>query len=57
MPFARDFAQSCNTAFVSLAKRLAPDALTRTARDFGLGRTARAARCRRAATRSSARRR
>ena len=24
----RDFAQSCNTAFVSLAKRLAPDALT-----------------------------
>ena len=39
VPFARDFAQSCNTAFVSLAKRLAPDALTRTARDFGLGRT------------------
>ena len=38
VPFARDFAQSCNTAFVSLAKRLAPDALTRTARDFGLGR-------------------
>ena len=37
--FARDFAQSCNTAFVSLAKRLEPDALTRTARDFGLGRT------------------
>ena len=39
VPFARDFAQSCNTAFVSLAKRLAPDALTRTGRDFGLGRT------------------
>jgi cell division protein FtsI/penicillin-binding protein 2 len=39
VPFARDFAQSCNTAFVSLAKRLAPDALTRIARDFGLGRT------------------
>jgi cell division protein FtsI/penicillin-binding protein 2 len=39
VPFARDFAQSCNTAFVSLAKRVAPDALTRTARDFGLGRT------------------
>jgi cell division protein FtsI/penicillin-binding protein 2 len=39
VPFARDFAQSCNTAFVSLAKRLAPDALTTTARDFGLGRT------------------
>jgi cell division protein FtsI/penicillin-binding protein 2 len=39
VPFARDFAQSCNTAFVSLAKRLTPGALTRTARDFGLGRT------------------
>lgn len=39
VPFARDFAQSCNTAFVSLAKRLQPGALTRTARDFGLGRT------------------
>jgi cell division protein FtsI/penicillin-binding protein 2 len=39
VPFARDFAQSCNTAFVSLSKRLQPDALTRTARDFGLGRT------------------
>jgi cell division protein FtsI/penicillin-binding protein 2 len=39
VPFARDFAQSCNTAFVSLAKRLAPDGLTRTGRDFGLGRT------------------
>jgi cell division protein FtsI/penicillin-binding protein 2 len=39
VPFATDFAQSCNTAFVSLAPRLAPDALTRTARDFGLGRT------------------
>ena len=56
VPFARDFAQSCNTAFVSLAKRLAPDALTRTARDFGLGRTQRRARSRPAATRSSARR-
>jgi cell division protein FtsI/penicillin-binding protein 2 len=39
VPFAEDFAQSCNTAFVSLAPRLAPDALTSTARDFGLGRT------------------
>ena len=39
VPFATDFAQSCNTAFVSLAPRLAPDALPRTARDFGLGRT------------------
>jgi cell division protein FtsI/penicillin-binding protein 2 len=40
VPFAEDFAQSCNTAFVSLASRLAPDALPRVARDFGLGRTA-----------------
>jgi cell division protein FtsI/penicillin-binding protein 2 len=39
VPFSIDFAQSCNTAFVSLAKRLPADALTRTARDFGLGRT------------------
>jgi cell division protein FtsI/penicillin-binding protein 2 len=39
VPFSTDFAQSCNTAFVSLAKRLSADALTRTARDFGLGRT------------------
>lgn len=38
VPFARDFATSCNTAFVSLANRLAPNALTRTARDYGLGR-------------------
>jgi cell division protein FtsI/penicillin-binding protein 2 len=39
VPFSTDFAQSCNTAFVSLAKRLPADALARTARDFGLGRT------------------
>jgi cell division protein FtsI/penicillin-binding protein 2 len=39
VPFAQDFAQSCNTAFVSLAPRLAPDALGRAARDYGLGRT------------------
>jgi cell division protein FtsI/penicillin-binding protein 2 len=39
LPFAQDFAQSCNTAFVSLASRLAPGALTSTARLFGLGRT------------------
>jgi membrane peptidoglycan carboxypeptidase len=38
VPFSRDFAVSCNTAFVSLAPRLAPDALQRTARDYGLGR-------------------
>jgi cell division protein FtsI/penicillin-binding protein 2 len=36
VPFAVDFAQSCNTAFVSLTERLRPDALTETARDFGL---------------------
>jgi cell division protein FtsI/penicillin-binding protein 2 len=39
VPFAQDFAQSCNTAFVSLAPRLALGALTSTARLFGLGRT------------------
>ena len=39
VPFSTDFAQSCNTAFVSLAKRLPADALADTARDFGLGRT------------------
>ena len=38
VPFSRDFAVSCNTAFVALAPRLAPDALSRTARDYGLGR-------------------
>ena len=38
VPFSRDFAVSCNTAFVALAPRLAPDALRRTARDYGLGR-------------------
>ena len=37
VPFRTDFAQSCNTAFISLADRLRPDALTRTARAFGLG--------------------
>jgi cell division protein FtsI/penicillin-binding protein 2 len=37
VPFREDFAESCNTAFVSLADRLGRDALTRTARDFGLG--------------------
>jgi cell division protein FtsI/penicillin-binding protein 2 len=38
VPFSADFAQSCNTAFVSLADRLEPDSLHRAARDFGLGR-------------------
>jgi cell division protein FtsI/penicillin-binding protein 2 len=38
VPFAQDFAISCNTAFVSLSGRLSADALQRTARDFGVGR-------------------
>jgi cell division protein FtsI/penicillin-binding protein 2 len=38
VPFSQDFAQSCNTAFISLAGRLSPTALTRTGRDYGLGR-------------------
>ena len=38
VPFSEDFAQSCNTAFVSLADRLEPRDLTRAGRDYGLGR-------------------
>ena len=38
VPFAEDFAQSCNTAFVSLADRLRDRDLTRAGRDYGLGR-------------------
>jgi cell division protein FtsI/penicillin-binding protein 2 len=37
VPFAQDFAQSCNTAFVSLTERMPADALQRAGRDFGLG--------------------
>ena len=37
VPFTTDFAQSCNTAFVSLRDRIPPTALTSTARQFGLG--------------------
>jgi cell division protein FtsI/penicillin-binding protein 2 len=37
VPFSQDFAQSCNTAFVSLTSRLPASALGETARDFGLG--------------------
>ena len=37
VPFAEDFAQSCNTAFVSLTERLPADALGEVGRDFGLG--------------------
>ena len=34
VPFSTDFAQSCNTAFVSLADRLEPDSLRQAARDL-----------------------
>lgn len=37
VPFTTDFAQSCNTAFISLRDRIPPTALTSTARQFGLG--------------------
>jgi cell division protein FtsI/penicillin-binding protein 2 len=37
VPFRTDFAQSCNTAFISLADRLSRSALTETAKDFGIG--------------------
>ncbi len=37
IPFSTDFARSCNTAFVSLAPRLAPDSLRRTGASLGLG--------------------
>ena len=36
-PFAQDFAQSCNTAFASLAPRLGATDLRSVARDYGLG--------------------
>nr|WP_246344780.1 penicillin-binding transpeptidase domain-containing protein [Conexibacter arvalis] len=36
-PFADAFAESCNTAFVSFADRLAPNALPEAGRLFGLG--------------------
>ncbi len=37
-PFSRSFAESCNTAFVGLSRKLEAEALERSARDFGLGR-------------------
>ncbi len=37
LPFATDFVRSCNTAFVSLAPRLAPDSLAKAARSLGIG--------------------
>jgi cell division protein FtsI/penicillin-binding protein 2 len=38
VPFRVDFAESCNTAFVSLSERLDPDALATAGEAFGLGR-------------------
>ncbi|MDQ2677067.1 MAG: penicillin-binding transpeptidase domain-containing protein [Actinomycetota bacterium] len=37
VPFSTDFAQSCNTAFVSLARELEPTALRDKAKQFGVG--------------------
>jgi cell division protein FtsI/penicillin-binding protein 2 len=37
VPFSRDFATSCNTAFVSLADRVDPADLPKVAKDYGLG--------------------
>lgn len=37
VPFRTDFAQSCNTAFVGLAKGLPADALSSRAAEFGFG--------------------
>jgi cell division protein FtsI/penicillin-binding protein 2 len=37
VPFSKDFTESCNTAFISKAKDLDPDALTKAADSFGIG--------------------
>ena len=37
VPFSRDFAMSCNTAFITAAQRLEPDAISETAALFGMG--------------------
>lgn len=37
VPFSKDFTESCNTAFISKAKDLGPDALTKAADSFGIG--------------------
>lgn len=37
VPFSRDFAQSCNTAFVGLSRRLEPDELSKAGASVGLG--------------------
>ncbi|MEE3918349.1 penicillin-binding transpeptidase domain-containing protein [Micromonospora sp. BRA006-A] len=36
VPFATDFAKSCNTAFVALAPKLGPDGLAQAGRSLGL---------------------
>ena len=37
VPFRTDFAESCNTAFISLADRLGPDDLRAAGDQYGLG--------------------
>ena len=37
VPFSRDFAMSCNTAFINATQRLEPDAISQTAALFGIG--------------------
>jgi len=37
VPLITDFAQSCNTAFASLAPKLGPNGLTTTAAQLGIG--------------------
>jgi cell division protein FtsI/penicillin-binding protein 2 len=37
VPFSKDFTESCNTAFISKAKDLKPDALEKAADSFGIG--------------------
>ena len=37
VPFSRDFAMSCNTAFITATQRLEPDAISQTAALFGIG--------------------
>ncbi len=39
VPFSEDFTESCNTAFISKAEDLAPDALKKAADSFGIGGT------------------
>ena len=37
VPFARDFAMSCNTVFINATQRLSPEAISETAALFGIG--------------------